>query len=282
MSYTTLISPSELAEHIDDPDWRVVDCRFWLDDTEKGRRDYLDAHIPGAVYAHLDEDLSGEVVSGETGRHPLPYLEDFIEQLSIWGIGENVQVVAYDDRGGAMAARLWWMLRWLSHEAVAILDGGWQHWVKDGYPVSDQVPSPERLRFNPDIRPELLVTTEQVEALREDPDYVLVDSRTSERYRGENEPIDPVAGHIPGALSAPYPENIDSSGRFLPRASLRERFNSILGEVPPDRAVFYCGSGVTSVHNIIAMLHSGLGEGKLYLGSWSEWITDSSRPVECE
>jgi thiosulfate/3-mercaptopyruvate sulfurtransferase len=279
MTYKTLISPAQLFEHLDNPDWVIVDCRFWLDDTERGRRDYQTAHIPGAIYAHLDEDLSGHVIPGVTGRHPLPAKDEFVKQLSVWGIGDGVQFIGYDDRGGAFAARLWWMLRWLGHEAAAILDGGWQHWVAEGYPTSDSIHSPQPRTFIPDLRSNLVVTTEQVESLIEDGNYLLIDSRTEERYRGDQEPIDPVAGHIPGAVSAPYLDNLDENGEFLPKDVLRQRFHSLLGDVPPERAVFYCGSGVTSIHNLIAMLHAGLDEGCLYVGSWSEWITDPTRPV---
>ncbi|MGD8752849.1 MAG: sulfurtransferase [Anaerolineales bacterium] len=279
MNYKTLVTAGELFEHLDDPAWVIIDCRFWLNDTEKGRRDYLDKLIPGAFYAHLDEHLSGEVIPGLTGRHPLPQVDEFVERLSSWGIGDGVQVVGYDDRGGAISARLWWMLRWFGHESVALLNGGWQRWVAEGYPTSDVIPESQPRLFTAQLQPELMVTTEQVESLLEDDNYLLVDSRTEERYRGEEEPIDPVAGHIPSAVSAPYPGNLDENGYFLPRKELRKRFRSLLGDVPEDRTIFYCGSGVTSIHNLIAMVHAGLEEGRLYVGSWSEWINDPERPI---
>jgi thiosulfate/3-mercaptopyruvate sulfurtransferase len=279
MNYTILISTKDLAQHLDDPDWAIIDCRFWLDDTEKGRRDYLESHIPGALYAHVDEDLSSPIIPGVTGRHPLPNVDEFSAKLGSWGIGPDVQVVAYDDRGGAIAARLWWLLHWLGHQQVAVLNGGWTRWVMEGRPVSADIASnPERI-FVPRLRPELVVSTAQVEALREDPAFRLLDSRAPERYRGEEEPIDPVAGHIPGAISAPFAENLDDSENFLPRETLRERFRALMGDVPAERTVFYCGSGVTGSHNVLALAHAGLGEARLYAGSWSEWITDSERPV---
>lgn len=279
MPYTTLISATELTRRLDDPDWVVIDCRFSLADTERGRRDYLAAHIPGALYAHLDEDLSGPVVAGQTGRHPLPDSEAFARKLGGWGIGDGVQVVAYDDSTGGIAARLWWMLRWLGHDAVAVLDGGWAHWSKAGFPVrAGQESKPARL-FEARPRPELLVNTATVEAMSQDSRPGLFDSRTADRYRGQNETIDPVAGHIPGAICAPYPENIGPDGLFLPRAELRVRFEALLGDTPAERAVFYCGSGVTAAQNLLAIAHAGLGQARLYAGSWSQWIAEPARPV---
>jgi len=277
MTYRTLISPKTLAAHLNDPDWAVVDCRFWLDDPERGRRDYRRAHIPGAVYAHLDEDLSAPPVPGQTGRHPLPDPAAFAERLGRWGIGNATQVVAYDDRGGAIAARLWFLLRWLGHQAVAVLDGGYPRWVMERLPTTKRIPQPRSRTFTPHLRPELVVATPEVEAIvRGERAQRLCDSRTPERYRGEQEPIDPVAGHIPGAISLPYPDNLTVDGRFRPPEALRARFQRALQGQSP---VFYCGSGVTAAHNLLAYLHAGLGEAPLYAGSWSEWITDPRRPV---
>ncbi|MFN2223921.1 MAG: sulfurtransferase [Candidatus Promineifilaceae bacterium] len=279
MAYTTLISAAELAQHLDDSVWVVVDCRFALADTERGRRDYLAAHIPGALYAHLDEDLSGLVIAGQTGRHPLPDIESFVRTLGGWGIGDGVQVVAYDDATGGIAARLWWMLRWLGHDAVAVLDGGWAQWSKQELPVrAGQESKPERV-FEARPRPELLVSTAAVEAMSRAGRPLLFDSRTADRYRGESETIDPVAGHIPGAISAPYPTNIGPDGLFLPEEVLKTRFEALLGGAPTEEAVFYCGSGVTAAQNLLAIAHAGLGDARLYGGSWSEWIADRSRPV---
>lgn len=282
MPYKTLISPEDLHRHLNDPDWAIVDTRFSLDDPKRGRRDYQQAHIPGAVYAHLDDDLSAPVISGKTGRHPLPAVEEISARLSRWGIGSGVQVVVYDDNNGAMAARLWWMLRWLGHADVAVLDGGWAGWQSGGYPVRSGSESRQPRTFEPHPRPELVVDAGDVLELLHDPRYRLIDSRSADRYRGENETIDPVAGHIPGAVSGPYAENITPNGRFLPPETLRARFQGLLGDVPTDRAIFYCGSGVTAAHNLLALAHAGMGDGRLYAGSWSDWITDPSRPIERE
>lgn len=283
MNYTTLISSFELLPHLDDPSWVIVDCRFSLADPGRGRRDYLQAHIPGAVYAHLDEDLSGPKIPGVTGRHPLPTVEATARLFSAWGIGDGVQVVAYDDAGGALAAvRLWWMLRWLGHEPVAVLDGGWQAWQQSDSPVESGEPNHRPSADRPFVvrlRPELLVDSSRVDQMRQDAACLVLDARAAERYRGQNETIDPVAGHIPGATSAPYFANLTPEGTFRPPAELREHYQAVLGAIPTERTAVYCGSGVTSIHNILAMVHAGLGEPRLYAGSWSEWITDPQRPV---
>ncbi|MBU0512199.1 MAG: sulfurtransferase [Chloroflexi bacterium] len=279
MTYTTLISTTELAQQLDTTAWAIIDCRFWLDDTEKGRRDYRKSHIPGAIYAHLDEDLSVPKLPGVTGRHPLPPVDEFAARLGALGIGPGVQVVVYDDRAGAMAARLWWMMRWLGHEAVALLDGGFPAWLRDGLPVTAAPSAPQPHTFAPHPRPELLITTADVLARFGDPAYALFDSRAPERYRGEVEPIDPVAGHIPGAVSAPFAENLDADDNFKSTAALRSRFVTLMRGLPAEGVAFYCGSGVTSAHNVLAVAHAGLGEACLYVGSWSEWIADPERPI---
>ncbi len=280
MTYTTLISTTDLHEHLDDPDWAILDCRFVLTDPEQGRKDYLLAHIPGAVYAHLDEDLCGPIIPGKTGRHPLPSIDEFVEQLSEWGIDSKVQVITYDDVGGALAAaRLWWMLRWLGHGSVAVLDGGWTMWQKQALPVKGGREARSPRQFIPEPHPELLAHTEEIEEMRKRQDALVLDSRTADRYRGENETIDPVAGHIPGAISAPYPDNFDVDGKLLSKDALRARFEELLGDVAAEETAFYCGSGVTAVLNILAVAHAGFGEAKLYAGSWSKWITDPNRPV---
>ncbi|HHT9136286.1 MAG TPA: sulfurtransferase [Candidatus Wunengus sp. YC60] len=280
MSNTTLISVSELVSHITSPNWVIVDCRFSLDDAGRGRRDYLQSHIPGAVYAHLNENLSGQIVPGKTGRHPLPQPEKFVKTLSNWGIDDDVQVVAYDDKGGAMAAaRLWWLLRWLGHDAVAVLNGGWQQWLNNGCPITNKTETREPRVFTPGIRNDLLYSVSGVLDILNDPNYRLLDSRSADRYRGENEMVDPVAGHIPGALSAPFSDNLRSDGLFLSQGELKAHFQKLLGDVPTKRAVFYCGSGVTAAHNLLAVAHAGLGDACLYAGSWSEWITTHDRPI---
>jgi thiosulfate/3-mercaptopyruvate sulfurtransferase len=278
--YSTIISTKELAQHIGDPDWVVVDCRFQPADTEAGRIDYGKSHIPGAVYAHLDENLAAPIEPGITGRHPLPSPEKMAETLSGWGIGPETQVVTYDDAGGAMAAsRLWWMLKWLGHDAVAVLDGGWSKWVGDGREIeSSKVVKPSKT-FVPHPRSELQVSTEDVEEMLRDESALVIDARSRERYLGEVEPWDPIAGHIPGAISAPFAELLTPENTLLSVDEIRSYFNSLLGDVPPEKVVYYCGSGVTSILSILAMEYAGIGMPKLYVGSWSQWITDPARGV---
>lgn len=279
MPFTTLIDPKDLLLRLDAPDWVVVDCRFSLADTQAGRRAYRAAHIPGAVYAHLDEDLSGAIMPGRTGRHPLPDVEAFARTLGAWGIDARVQVVAYDDMGGGIAGRLWAMLHWLGHRAAAVLDGGWPAWQRAGLPKrTGQEHRPAR-RFIPRPDPDLHADAEAVARAVRDPAARVLDARAAERFRGETEPYDPVAGHIPGAVSAPWTDNLDAEGRFLPPEVLRARFSTLLDDTPPERVICYCGSGVTANHNRLAMAHAGLGLPRLYPGSWSEWITDPARPV---
>lgn len=280
MVFETLIGIKELELNMGDPNWAIVDCRFTLENPDQGRQEYLQAHIPGAVYSHLDDDLSAHVKPRKTGRHPLPAIQKTAEVFSKLGIGPGVQVVAYDSAGGALAAvRIWWMLRWLGHSAVAVLDGGWQRWVEAGYPISNGQEVRPKREFKPTPRPELVVDAQQIEMMRLNPNYLVVDARAAERYHGENETIDPIAGHIPGAVSAPYLNNLKEEGVFHSPESLRVIYQDLIGEIPIENVAFYCGSGVTSIHNILAAVHAGIGEGRLYIGSWSEWITDPKRPI---
>lgn len=279
MAYQTLISTEELAEHFRDDDWAVIDCRFSLADPSLGRSQYMESHIPGAVYAHLDEDLSGVIVPGVTGRHPLPEPETFAKTLGEWGISSGVQVVAYDSMGGAIASRLWWMLRQLGHDDVAVLDGGWASWAQGDYPVCGGMEKREPRTFVPHPRAGGAVTTEEVHSHLRTPGMVLIDVRAPERYRGEEEPIDPVAGHIPGAVSAPYADNLRADGRFRSVEELRALYDHLLAGTDIEDVVFYCGSGVTSNHSLLALAHIGMEGAKLYAGSWSQWIADPERPV---
>lgn len=280
MTYRTLIDPSDLAAHLEDADWVIIDCRFSLTDTGRGREQYRQSHIPGAVYAHLDDDLSGRIVPGETGRHPLPATERAAETFGAWGIADGVQVVAYDDDGGGIAARLWWMLHYLGHDAAAVLDGSWAAWTAQNRPEKSGIETNVARSFTPRVRESWIVDADRVDAIRRDDDWKLLDAREAKRYRGEEEPIDAVAGHIPGALSVPFMENLDASGRFLDHEALRGRFGEIIGSTPPEHVVSHCGSGVTACHNILAMEHAGISGSRLYPGSWSEWITDENRAVE--
>jgi len=279
MVYTTLISVDDLAPHVGDASWAIVDCRYRLLDLGFGRAAYAESHIPQAVFADIGEDLSGPVVPGKTGRHPLPDVGVLSAKLSAWGVDRTVQVVAYDDSGGSMAARLWWLLRWLDHDAVAVLDGGWPLWQARGFPVCSGVERRQPRWFVARERPELVLSTEQVDGIRMAAGYRVLDARNADRFRGENETIDPVAGRIPGAVSAPYADNLEADGRFKSKEELRRRYLALLDGVPADRAGCYCGSGVTAAHDVLAMAHAGLGEARLYAGSWSEWITDPARPV---
>jgi len=270
--HTTLIETKTLQA--DDENWAIIDTRFYLPEPERGEADYLEAHIPGAVYAHLDRDLSG-TVTGQNGRHPLPSLEQMVERFSTWGIDDGVQVVVYDTAGGQIAARLWWMLRYLGHDAVAVLDGG--------LPAFDA-----ELQGGRDERTPRTFTPRRREAMRLDLEtlaprldkYLLIDARAAERFRGETEPLDPVAGHIPGARNLPSASNLDGSGRFLPKSELRERYEAVTEHAPTEDVVCYCGSGVTACHDLLAMERAGIHGARLYPGSWSEWCADANRPVE--
>lgn len=282
MNYQTLITPQELYAHLGDENWAIIDVRFTLGDPQRGRNDYLQAHIPGAVYVHLEDEMCAPVIPGKTGRHPLLPAQETADLFNKLGIDEHVQVVAYDDwtpAPGAVAARLWWMLRWLGHRNVAVLDGGWQAWVNANYPSQSGNQRRSPRQFTPQLHLELYASTADTAAALLYPQWKVFDSRTADRYRGENETIDPVAGHIPGAINAPYIENCQPDGRFRPTEELRQRFSALLGETNPSQAIFYCGSGVTAAHNVLALAHAGLGDARLYVGSWSEWITDPERPI---
>ena len=276
--FSAVISPNELAALLPRPALRIVDCRASLQDVAAGRQAYQKAHVPGARFADLLEDLSGPITPGKTGRHPLPNLETFVAKLQAWGIGAGSQVVVYDDAAGAFAARLWWMLRWLGHDAVAVLDGGFPAWVAEGQPVTDVVTQPVPGDFTPQLRHELLATASEL-ATPQSVAQKLFDARAPERYRGDVEPIDLVAGHIPGAVNLPFAANL-RDGRFRAPAELRERFAAALDGTAPEQAVVYCGSGVTACHDVLAFAHAGLPLPRLYAGSWSEWITDPARPTE--
>lgn len=265
MPATTLIDATTLAGHLDDPSWAIVDCRFDLADTARGEHAYRAAHIPSAVYAHLDRDLSSAVPVTDRGRHPLPSPAAMTRLFGRLGIGDATQVVAYDDTNGHYAARLWWMLRYMGHDAVAVLDGGWPAWLAAGLPTRDGVETREPALFTGEPHLDRLVVLDEVPA-----QPLLVDSRAPERYRGEVEPLDPVAGHIPGALNRPYDANW-SGGHWRAPDELAAEFTALLGKTPPEQATFYCGSGVSACVNLLAMVHAGLPEGRLYVGSWSEW-----------
>lgn len=275
MSFTTLISVSDLAPHTSDPNWLVVDCRFDLAKPDSGEQAYREGHVPGALYAHLDRDLSSPITP-DSGRHPLPDPERFAQRLSEWGVSPTTQVVAYDADTGAFAARLWWLLRWVGHEAVAVLDGGLRAWREAGLPLSTEIPARQPTRFIAHPNRDAWVSTAEVaERLRAG--WRLLDARAPERFAGAVEPIDPVAGHVPGAVNHPLTTNLDANGRFLSREELRKRYEASQAGVSDDRTIAMCGSGVTACHLLLAMEAAGKHGAKLYAGSWSEWIRDPSR-----
>lgn len=277
MSFTTLVDVATLQAHVDDPTWLVVDVRHQLADAGYGERVYAESHIPGAVFLHCDRDLSGPM-SGCNGRHPLPDPELLAQRLGEIGIGETTQVVVYDDAQGMIAGRLWWLLRWLGHDSVALLDGGLQAWQVAGGALTDMVPTPLPRAFV-QFRKNQVVEADYVLERIETPHMRLVDARGVDRFRGENETIDPVGGHIPGAVNRFFKDNLLPDGRFKPAAELRAEWLAILAGSPPDLVVHQCGSGVSACLNMVAMEIAGLPGSRLYAGSWSEWCADPGRPV---
>jgi thiosulfate/3-mercaptopyruvate sulfurtransferase len=273
-----LISARDLAA-LPASDALIVDCRFELSDPGKGEREFLEAHIPGAVYASLDRDLSDLSKNG-LGRHPLPDAPAFSQTLSRWGWTPRSRVLAYDDNGGALAAaRLWWMLRICGIDA-AVLDGGLRAWREAGLPLEHGPSRPrEPTQVEVHFDPAQVVYYEELERLRDEPSTLLLDARGAVRYRGEVEPIDPVAGHVPGALNRPFGDNLDANGRFKPAARLREEFAAVVGHRVPRGVVHMCGSGVTAAHNLLAMEIAGLHGSRLFAPSWSGWVSDPDRPV---
>lgn len=276
MAWTTLIEPSTVVTHLGDEQWAICDCRFVLDDPDAGERAYRESHLPGARYVHLDRDLSGPR-DGCSGRHPLPDPGVFAQRLGKLGIGAATQVVAYDQMGGMIAARLWWLLRWLGHDAVAVLNGGWQYWLEQGLPVDDAVAAPTPRAFTPKPTRAAWLGSAELELQLRQGDVCLIDARSGPRFRGEQEPLDPVAGHVPGACNRPCQDNLDAHGRMRSPVELRAVFSALAAD--PARAVHMCGSGVTACHNQLAMEVAGLSGSRLYAGSWSEWIRDPSRAV---
>jgi thiosulfate/3-mercaptopyruvate sulfurtransferase len=274
--FRTLISVEDLSNHLDHSDWVVCDCRHDLTNYEAGRSAYSRAHIPASRFVHLDEDLSGPK-TGTNGRHPLPHPRTLALRMGALGIANGTQVVAYDASGGYYAARLWWMMRWIGHDRVAVLDGGWEAWIAAGLPVTAEWPAFRPTAYTPRLRPELSVDAAHVGAHADDD--ALIDARSPDRFAGQNEHLDPVAGHIPGAINRFFKHNLVANGRFKSPTILRQEFEALLGEKPPTRVVHQCGSGVTACHNLLAMEHAGLVGSRLYAGSWSEWVSDPSRPV---
>lgn len=278
--HTTLISAQELAKHVDDSRWAIIDCRHDLADLGAGQRAYDAGHIPGAKFAHLDEKLSGPKIAANglfRGRHPLPEKQEFIHVLRSWGVDDSSQVVAYDAHGGMYAARLWWMLRWIGHPAAAVLDGGLPTWTALGLPLSEKPSGYASGSIAAKASVVQQVGVSDVLANLATAQRLVVDARAPDRYRGENEMIDPVGGHIPGAKNRFFKDNLQADGRFKPAEQLREEWSALVPDA--GRAIMQCGSGVTACHNLLALEVAGLPGAALYPGSWSEWCSEPARPV---
>ncbi|MYN15293.1 sulfurtransferase [Rugamonas sp. FT107W] len=278
--HTTLISASDLSQHLTDDNWVILDCRHDLMNPNAGRDGFAIGHIQNAQFAHLDTDLAGPKVGADgkfRGRHPLPERATLIETLRGWGVNDDTQVVAYDAHGGMFAARLWWLLRWVGHPAVAVLDGGLAAWQAQGLPMVTPVGA--RARGTISEQPSLVptVSVDDVVANLATQARTVVDARAADRYRGENETIDPVGGHIPGAKNRFFKDNLNADGRFKDAAQLREEWAPLFASAP--QAIMQCGSGATACHNLLALEVAGLPGAALYPGSWSEWCADPARPV---
>lgn len=281
MTYTTLVSAETLANHLDKSDWVVFDCRFSLADCKTGEKSYRLEHIPGARYAHLNTDLSSPVKS-YTGRHPLPDFTLLTRKLGAWGVNNRSQIVVYDDAGGPFAGRMWWLLRCMGHDRVAVLDGGIRRWQTLGLPLTTHLPRIAPGQFRSYLDNRTWLSAEQIENSLAKREITLIDARTPERFQGLQEPIDPVAGHVPKALNRPFQLNLDANGMFLAPGTLKSQFQQLISPNKPEQAVHMCGSGVTACHNLLAMEIAGLSGSRLYAGSWSEWIVNKNRPVAKE
>jgi thiosulfate/3-mercaptopyruvate sulfurtransferase len=277
--HTTLISTDVLASCLDNSSWLIADCRYNLKDEQWGCAQYRASHIPGAVFVSLAHDLAGPR-TGSNGRHPLPSPDAMVATFGHLGIGDHSQVIAYDQDAGPFASRLWWMLRYMGHDAVAVLDGGFAKWTREGRPVRSGEEKRTTATFTPAIRREMRLTIDDVMAHLGDPSFLLVDARSPERFEGQPDSLDNVSGHIPGARNRFYRHNISREGTMRAAGELKADFERVIGDRSPGEAVMYCGSGVTACHNLLAMEHAGLQGARLFAGSWSEWEADPKRPVE--
>jgi thiosulfate/3-mercaptopyruvate sulfurtransferase len=279
MPLAQLITTNQLAKRLHEHDLLILDCRFALEDPNYGERSYRQGHIPGAHFADLEKDLSDAVVPGVTGRHPLPDPQRLLTRLQQCGLDEHSDVVLYDDGPGAFAARAWWLLVWLGkREGIYLLDGGLKAWREAGLPLNDAIPANESGSFSGMPDSSMTVDASWLQDHLQSAALTVLDARALPRFLGEVEPIDPVAGHIPGAICAPFTENLSNTGCFLSPEQLQQRFAQLFGDKSPEAAVAYCGSGVTACHNLFALCLAGYPLAKLYPGSWSEWITDPVRP----
>ena len=278
MSYKTTISEKDLKNNISNNDFIIFDTRCDLKDSGYGIDSYTEGHIENSIFVDVDTDLASEKQQG-TGRHPLPKVETFCDKLSHWGMDNNKQVVIYDDAGGAFAGRMWWMLRWLGHEDVAVLDGGLNAWVKNGNKLITSPTLFKKSYFEPTINNEMIATLRDVENAQHVLNTILLDARSKERYEGISDPVDPIAGHVPGAISHPLGTNLDRTGKFKDKEELKHNFDKISHDLKEKEIISMCGSGITACHNILALEIAGIKNAKLYVGSWSEWITDPNRIV---
>ena len=277
MVFTTLIDSDELARNLDNPRFVIFDCRHELTNPEFGDKAYAHSHLPNAHFASVDRDLSSPP-TGSNGRHPMPSVSQFSAWLGSKGVSNDVQVIGYDNAAGVYASRLWWMLRWLGHDAVAVLDGGWDAWVAAGGSTTQDIPTAVPATFSPQVR-DVNVDAAYILANLESGKTQVIDARSNDRFHGQNETIDPVGGHIPGAINRFFKNNLGENGRFLPASELRKEFEALIGSTPVEQVIHQCGSGVSACHNLLAMELAGMGGSRLYPGSWSEWVADPARPV---
>lgn len=278
MTFQTIISVDDLNKNISNQDWFVFDCRFLLKDREGGLKKFNQGHIPGAQYADMDKDLASPMTTF-SGRHPLPNPDELIKKLQSWGVNNSSQIICYDDMSGAFAARMWWLLKWLGHNEVAVLDGGIDKWTENGLTLETDVQQRDEGTFSGDENGGMWVDIKFVEQQLEEGNIDLLDARSSERFTAKDTKTDPVAGHIPGAMSFPFAENLTKQGTFLSAQELQKRFSPLFLDAQKKQVINMCGSGVTACHNLLAMSVAGLPMTRLFVGSWSEWIKDKSRPV---
>jgi thiosulfate/3-mercaptopyruvate sulfurtransferase len=278
MTFQTIISVEDLNKNLNNQDWYIFDCRFLLKDPEGGLKKFNQGHIPGAQYADMDKDLASPMTA-TSGRHPLPNPDALINKLAMWGVGNSSQIICYDDMSGAFAARMWWLLKWLGHNNIAVLDGGLDKWTSAGLGVDTNIEKRSPGTFNGQPNNDMWVDIEFVQKELSEDKITLLDARSSERFTAQDSKTDPVAGHVPGALSFPFSGNLTKQGVFLPKDELRQRFASSASSSDSKEAIAMCGSGVTACHNLLAMSVAGLPMLRLFVGSWSEWIKDKSRPV---
>lgn len=278
MSYKTIISEDILKKNIDNPEFIIFDTRCDIKDRGYGIDSYTEGHIENAIFVDVDTDLASEKKAG-SGRHPLPDIDVICQKLSHWGMDNTKQAVIYDDAGGAFAGRLWWMLKWLGHDDVAVLDGGLNSWVKNGNKLVTKHTIHEKSYFEPSVNHEMVATVKDVEEAQYAMNILLLDARSKERYDGVSDPVDPIAGHVPGAISHPLGNNLDRIGKFKSPKELKYNFDKISPELSDKLIISMCGSGITACHNILSLEMIGIKGVKLYVGSWSEWITDPNRPI---